>query len=73
MSSRKAVGPDEIPAELLNLDLDGDRDCNLRILEQCHAFVIGLKKGGDMPQLEWKDAATIAIRKKKDRTECGNY
>ena len=40
MSNRKAFGPDELPAELLKLALDKDRDGNRRILEQFHAIVI---------------------------------
>ena len=72
MSNQKPVGPEELPAELLKLALDEDRDGNRRILEQFHAIVIAIWRGGGVPQ-EWKDATTIVLHKKKDRTECGTY
>ena len=55
MSNRKALGPDELPAVLLKLALDGDRDGNRRILEQSHAIVIAMWQGGGVPQ-EWNYA-----------------
>ena len=67
ISNRKAVGPHE-----LKLAIDEDRDGNRRILEQFHAIVIAIWRGGGVPQ-EWKDATTIVLHKKKDRTECGTY
>ena len=45
MSIRKAVGPDELPAELLKLALDGDNNDDRRILEQFHAIVVILWQG----------------------------
>ena len=72
MSNRKSVGPDELPAELLKLALDEDRDGNRRILEQFHVIVIAIWRGGGVPQ-KWKDATIIVLHKKKDRTECANY
>ena len=42
------------------------------ILEQFHAIVIPRWRGGGVPQ-ERKDATIIALYKKKDRAECGNY
>ena len=71
MSNRKAVGPVEPPAELLKLALDEDRDGNRGILEQFHAIVVVIWRGGGVPQ-EWKDA-TIIVLHKKDRTACGNH
>ena len=46
MSNRKAFGPDELSSILLKLALDGDRDRNRRILEQLHAIVVAIWKGG---------------------------
>ena len=43
-----------------------------RILEQFHAIVIAIWRGGGVPQ-KWKDATIIVLHKEKDRTECGNY
>ena len=50
MSNRKAVGPDELPAELLKFILYGDRYGNRRILQQLHAIVIAVWRGGGPPQ-----------------------
>ena len=50
MPNRKAVGPDELPAELLKLAIDGDRDGNRRILEHFNAIVITTWQGGKMPR-----------------------
>ena len=41
------------------------------MLEQFHANVIAIWRGGGVPQ-EWIDA-TIIVLHKTDRTECGNY
>ena len=72
-TNHKAAGPDELPAELVKLPLDGDcDDYYRRILEQLHAIVIAIRQGGGVPQ-EWKDATIIVLHKTKDRTECGNY
>ena len=72
MSNRKAVGPDELPAELLSLILDEDRYGNRHILEQFHAIVIAISRSGGVPQ-EWKDVTIIVLHRKNDRTERGNY
>ena len=57
MSNRKAVGPDELPTELLKLALYEDRDGYRRILEQYHAIEIAIWRGGGVPQ-EWKYATS---------------
>ena len=51
MSNRKAVGPEELPAELFKLASDGDQEGNRRILpvEQFHAIVITIRQGGSVP------------------------
>ena len=72
MSNRKTVGSDELPAELLKLALDRDRDGDRRILEQFHAIVVAIWQCGGVPQ-KWKHATIIVLHKKKNRTECGNY
>ena len=72
MSNRKAAGPDELPAELLKFILDKDRYGNRHMLEQLHAIVITIWRGGGVPQ-EWKDATIIVLRKMKDQTEFDNY
>ena len=72
MSNRKAVGPDELLAGLLRLALDGDRDGNRGILQQLYPDVIATWHSGSISQ-ERKDATNIVLRKKKDRTERGDY
>ena len=71
ISNGKAVGPDELPTELVKLILDEDRYGKRHILEQFHAIVIAIWRGG-VPQ-EWEDATILVLHKKQDRTECGNY
>ena len=56
MSNRKAVGPNEPPAKLLEFI------CN-RILERFHANLIAIWRGCGVPQ-GWKDATTIVLHKK---------
>ena len=65
-------GPHELPAELPELIVDEDRYGNSQILEQFHAVMIGIRRGGGVPQ-RWKDATIIVLHKKKDRTVCGNF
>ena len=68
MANGKAMGPDELPAEVLKLVLS---DSSHEILLAFH--IIGaVWMTREVPQ-EWKDATIKALRKKKDRTECSNY
>ena len=63
----KAVGPVELPAELLKILLDGNDTSGL---QRFHAIIVDIWGGGAVPQ-DWKDATIIVIHKKYDRTECG--
>ncbi|CAB1110695.1 unnamed protein product [Ectocarpus sp. CCAP 1310/34] len=68
MANRKAVGPDDLPAELIKLFLDGDRG----FLREFHAIVVDVWQTGNVPQ-QWKDATIKVLFKKGDTMECGNY
>ena len=65
MANEKAVGPDSVLAELLNLD---DPD----ILQHSHSILLAVWREGQVPQ-QWKDAMIKVLHKKKDRSDCGNY
>ena len=69
MANDKAMGPDELPAELLKLRLS---DSSHEILFAFHDIIVAVWMTGEVPQ-EWKDATIKVLHKKKDRTECGNY
>ena len=69
MTNGKAMGPDELPAELLKLGLS---DSSHEILLAFHDIIVAVWMTGEIPQ-EWKDATIKVLHKKKDRTECGNY
>ena len=69
MANAKAVGPDDLPAELLKLGLHENRT----ILRELHRITKLLRHGGQVPQQQWKDATIKVLHKKKDRTECGYY
>ena len=67
MPNRKAVGPDELPAELLI-------QTHLGLLELFHPIVVAIWRGGSVPQERGTmPRSYIVIHKKNDRTECGNY
>ena len=69
MANGKAMGPDELPAELLKLGLS---DSSHEILLVFHDIIVAVWMTGEVPQ-EWKDATIKVLHKKKDRTECSNY
>ena len=69
MVNGKAMGPDELPAELLKLMLS---DSSHKILLAFHDIIVDVWMTGEIPQ-EWKDAFIKVLHKKKDRTECSNY
>ena len=69
MANGKAMGPDELPAELLKLGLS---DSSHEILLAFHDIIVAVWMTGKVPQ-EWKDATIKVLHKKKDRTECSNY
>ncbi|CAB1118404.1 unnamed protein product [Ectocarpus sp. CCAP 1310/34] len=68
MANRKAVGPDDLPAELIKLFLDEDQS----LLRESHANVVDVWQTRDVPQ-QWKDATTKVLFNKGDTMECGNY
>ena len=68
LANGKAVGPDGVSIELFKITLNGDPALRRRLLN----FVVRIWGGGEVPQ-QWKDAIIMALYKKKDRTECGNY
>ena len=68
MANRKAVGPDDLPAEVIKLFLDGDQ----RLLHDLHAIIVAIWQTGEVPQ-QWKDATIKVLFKKGDPLECGNY
>ena len=68
MANAKAVGPDDLPAELLKLGLQQDRT----IPRELHRLTILIWRQGKVPQ-QWKDAVITVLHKKGDKTECGNY
>ena len=65
----KAMGPDELPAELLKLGLF---DSSHEILLAFHGIIVAVCMTEEVPQ-EWKDATIEVLHKKNDRTECSNY
>ena len=62
MANRKAVGPDDLPAELIKLFLDGDRGFH----REFHAIVVDAWQTGNVPQ-QWKDATIKVLFKKGER------
>ena len=68
MVNAEAVGPNDLPAELLKLGLQRDRT----ILLELHRLTILIWRQGKVPQ-QWKDAVITLLHKKGDKTECGNY
>ena len=69
MANGKAMGPDELPAELLKLGLS---DSSHETLLAFHGIIVTVWMTGEVPQ-EWKDATIKVLHKKRDQTECSNY
>ena len=69
MANGTAMGPDELPAELLKLGLS---DSSREILLAFHDVIVAVWMTEEVPQ-EWKDATIKVVHKKKDRIECSNY
>ena len=65
----KAMGPDELPAELLKFGLSNS---SYGILLAFHGIIVAVWMTREVPQ-EWKDVTMKVLHKKKDRTECSNY
>ena len=68
MANAKAVGPDELPVELLKLGINHDPT----VLRVFHGVIKRVWHQREVPQ-RWRDAVIKVLRKKKDRTEYGNY
>ena len=68
LANEKAVGPDVVSVELFKITLNDDPALRQRLL----AIVVCIWRGGEVPQ-QWKYAIIMALHKKKDLTECGNY
>ena len=68
MANAKAVGPDELPVELLKLGINLDPT----VLRDFHRMIKRVWHQREVPQ-RWRDAVIKVLHKKKDRTECGNY
>ena len=69
MVNGKAMGLDELPAELLKLELP---DSSHKILLVFHGPIVAVWMTEEVPQ-ECKYATIKVLHKKKDRTECSNY
>ena len=67
LANGKAMGPDDLPAELLKL---ADRG-NHEILRAFHGFILAVWREEKVPQV-WKDAVFLVLYK-KEPAECGNY
>ena len=68
LANTKAVGPDDLPGELLKLGLQQDRT----ILLELHRLITLTWREGKVTQ-QWKDAVITVLHKKGDEAECGNY
>ena len=68
MANAKAVGPDELPVELLKLGINHDPT----VLREFHRVINRVWHQREVPQ-RWRDAVIKVLHKTKDRTECGNY
>ena len=68
MANAKAVLTDERPVELLNLGINHDPT----VLREFHRVIKLVWHQREVPQ-RWRDVVRKVLRKKKDRTECGNY
>ena len=68
MSNAKAVGPNSLPAELLELGRQQDRT----ILLELHRLTTLIWREGKFPQ-QLKDAVITVPHEKSDKMECGNY
>ena len=68
MANAKAVGPDELPVELLKLGINNDPT----VLRVFHLVIKRVWHQREVPK-RWRDAVIKVLHKKKDRFECGNY
>ena len=68
MANAKAVGPDELPVELLKLGINHDPT----VPREFHRVIKRVWHQREVPQ-RWQDAVIKVLHKKNGRTECGNY
>ena len=68
MANVKAVGPDELPVELLKLGINHDPN----VLREFHRVIKLVWHQREVPQ-RWQDGVIKVLQKKKDRTDCDNY
>ena len=68
ITNAKAVGPDELPAELFKLGINHDPT----VLREFHRVIKMVWHQREVPQ-RWRDAVIKVLHQEKDRTECGNY
>ena len=68
MANAKAVGPDELLAELLKLGINHDPT----VLREFYQVIKRVWHQREVPQ-RWRDAVIKVLHKKKDRTECDNH
>ena len=68
MANGKAMGSDELPAELLY----GLSTSSYEILLAFHSIILAMRMTGEVPQ-ECKDTTIKVLYNKKDLTECVNY
>ena len=66
MANAKAMGPDNLPAELLKLGVRASST----LLDAFHGISLRIWEERRVPQV-WKDAVIQVLFKKKDPTECG--
>ena len=67
MVNAEAMGPDNLRAELLKLEVRASS----RLLTAFHDIIPNMWQERKVPQL-WKDAVIQVLHKKKDPTECDN-
>ena len=68
MANAKAVGPDELPVELLKLGINHDPT----VLREFHRVIKLVWHQREVPQ-RWRDAVIKVLHKKKDMAERGNH
>ena len=64
VSNWKAIGPDGLHAELLNIDHSTFAQC-------FHSILVNVWVTGEVPQ-QWKDAFIQVLHQTKNRTDCNN-
>ena len=68
LANGKVAGLDGDSVKLFKITISGDPTLRRRLLDN----VVCIWRGDEVPQ-QRKYALTMVLRKKKDRTECGNY